>query len=104
MCADLVHVRWNGGGGSPKRTVANLEDISLSGACIQMDRPIPIRTCVSISHGRSEFSGTVRYCVFREIGYFVGVEFAPGSKWSPAEFQPEHLFDPSRLVERQGAK
>jgi hypothetical protein len=44
--------------------------------------------------------GKVRYCVFREIGYFLGVEFEPGHRWSQKQFRPQHLLDPRRLVHR----
>jgi hypothetical protein len=38
--------------------------------------------------------------VFREIGYFLGVEFEPGSQWSQRSYRPQHLLDPRRLVNR----
>ncbi len=100
LCADLVDVEWRDKTGRTRRTVANLEDISLSGACLQMDVPVTLHTHVRISYPGGELLGRVRYCVFREIGYFLGVEFDPGSKWSQEEFQPMHLLDPRRLVAR----
>jgi hypothetical protein len=42
----------------------------------------------------------VRYCVYRDIGYFLGVEFEPGFRWSVRMFRPQHLLDPRRLVSR----
>jgi hypothetical protein len=44
-----------------------------------------------------------RYCVYREIGYFVGVHFDPASQWSKANYRPQHLLDPTRLLGRRGA-
>jgi hypothetical protein len=44
--------------------------------------------------------GKVRYCVFREIGYFLGVEFEPGNRWSLRSYKPQHLLDPRKLVNR----
>jgi hypothetical protein len=38
--------------------------------------------------------------VYREIGYFLGIEFEPGCKWSARHFKPQHLLDPRRLVTR----
>lgn len=99
LCADLVDVRWKDKSGRTRKGVANLEDISLSGACLQMDAPVPLHTCLLISVPNGELQGHVRYCVFREIGYFLGVEFEPGCKWSQRSFKPQHLFDPRRLVE-----
>jgi len=42
----------------------------------------------------------VKYFVFREIGYFLGVEFEPGCRWSQRHYRPQHLLDPRRLVTR----
>jgi hypothetical protein len=103
LCADLVDVRWKDKSGHSKRSVANLEDISLSGACLQVDVSIPLGSAVRITYPKGEFTGVVRYCHFREIGYFVGVQFEPGSKWSPKEFTPLHLLDPRRLSKKSGS-
>jgi hypothetical protein len=100
LCADLVDIQWRDKAGRIRRTVANLEDISLSGACIQVDSPIPIDTPLRISYPRGELQGKVCYCVYREIGYFLGVEFEPGFRWSLRQFRPQHLLDPRRLVAR----
>lgn len=100
LCADMVDVQWRDKTGKIRRGVANLEDISLSGACLQFDQPIPLQTDVRISYPKGELIGKVRYCVYREIGYFLGVEFEPGCKWSARHFRPQHLLDPRRLVFR----
>src|SRR5580704_14252239 len=100
LCADLVDVKWKDPSGRTRRGVANLEDISLSGACLQVERPVPLESNFRISHPSGELVGTVKYCVFREIGYFLGIEFEPGSRWSQRHFRPQHLLDPRRLVGR----
>lgn len=100
LCADLVDVRWKDKTGHSKRSVANLEDISLSGACVQVDNAIPLGSAVRITYPKGEFTGVVRYCHFREIGYFVGIQFEPGSKWSPKDFRPLHLLDPRKLSKK----
>ncbi|HTS75719.1 MAG TPA: PilZ domain-containing protein [Bryobacteraceae bacterium] len=100
LCADVVDVQWKDQSGRTRRGVANLEDISLSGACLQVDRPVPLGTNFRISYPNGELTGTVKYCVFREIGYFLGIEFEPGSRWSQRHFRPQHLLDPRRLVGR----
>ena len=97
MCADLVDVRWKDKSGRSHRAVANLEDISLSGACLQVEVQIPLTTVVLISYPKGEFSGVVRYCQFKEIGYYVGVKFEDGCKWSKTSFKPLHLLDPRGL-------
>jgi hypothetical protein len=104
LCADLVDVQWKDPNGRTRRDVANLEDISLSGACLQVDRPVPHGTPLRMSYPNGELAGIVKYCVFREIGYFLGVEFAPGTRWSQRHFRPQHLLDPRRLVGRVTAR
>ncbi len=101
LCADLVDVRWTDKGKRARRAVANLEDISASGACLQLDSPIPLKTPLMISYPKGTLRGSVRYCVYREIGYFLGVEFEPGSKWNQKHFKPRHLLDPRTLVLRR---
>lgn len=98
LCADLIKVRWKDKSGQIRTALANLEDISLSGACLQMDVPVPHETLLRIALPKNTFEGRVRYCVFRETGYFVGVQFEPGFKWSRRHFRPKHLLDPRRLV------
>src|SRR5579864_3744361 len=100
LCADLVDVQWKDKTGRTRRGVANLEDISLSGACLQFDQPIALQTPLRITYPKGVLSGIVRYCVFREIGYFLGIEFEAGSKWSAREFKPQHMLDPRHLVMR----
>jgi hypothetical protein len=96
----MVDVCWKDKGGRSKKSLANLEDISLSGACLQVDAPIPLETAVRITHAKGEMAGIVKYCVFRDIGYFLGIEFEAGSRWSLKQFKPQHLLDPRHLVLR----
>ena len=104
LCADLVDVQWKDKNGRMRRFVANLEDISISGACIQVDQPIPLETTVQIRYPKGELKGRVCYCVYREIGYFLGLEFDPGCRWSIRAFRPQHLLDPRRLVNRASTR
>ena len=97
LCADVVEVWWDDPAGHG-RMVGLLEDISPSGACLQLDIPAPLGTEIHWKSGRREFAGTVRYCVYREIGYFVGVEFTGGAKWSKQIFRPRHLLDLQRFL------
>jgi hypothetical protein len=77
--------------------VANLEDISLSGACLQLEEDVPLQSIVTMTHEKATYEGRVRYCIFKDIGYFLGVEFEPGYRWTAKEFKPMHLLDPRRL-------
>lgn len=98
MCADMVELSWRDGAGKRRRTMALLEDISPSGACLQLESPLPPGAGIEWTSGRHRFRGRVRYCVYREIGYFAGIEFNPSSKWSETAYHPEHMFDPQSLV------
>ena len=100
LCADMVDLSWKDKNGRHRKSIVNLEDISLSGACVQVDSPLPLGTLVRIAYANGELTGSVKYCVFREIGYFLGIQFAPGSRWSQKHFKPQHLLDPRRLVLR----
>jgi hypothetical protein len=100
LCADLVDVRWKEKSGRSRRAIANLEDISLSGVCLQLETQIPSGAIVRVSYPKGEFSGVVRYCMYKEIGYFVGIQFETGCKWSKNSFKPLHLLDPRSLAKK----
>ena len=99
MCADLVNLEWVDGKGRPQHTVANLEDISALGACIQVEDEIPLRTLIRMKVLDQEYLGEIRYCVFREFGFFLGVQFESGVKWNSRAFKPLHMFDPRELLQ-----
>lgn len=99
LCADMVELCWSDHAGKNWKTTALLEDISASGACLQLETAVPLGVKVHWKSPRQEFAGTVRYCAYREIGYFVGVEFQSSSRWSKNAFRPKHLLDLNRLME-----
>ena len=98
LCADLVEICWRDKAGKAQKAIANLEDISVSGACLQLDLAVPLQTTIQIGYPKGKLHGRVRYCVYREIGYFLGVEFDPGQKWTKSAFKPQYMFDPRQLV------
>ena len=100
LCAELVELVWQHESGKERRTIANLEDISLCGACVQLEREVRPGTPVAINYGDGELVGTVRYCLNREFGYFLGIELNEGSRWSSRHYKPQHLLDPRELVEQ----
>jgi len=100
LCAELIELIWREDSGRQKRSVVNLEDISLTGVCLQLEAPVPSGTPVTMRYGNGELLGTVRYCVFREVGYFLGIELSEGCRWSTEHFRPEHLLDPQELVSK----
>jgi len=104
LCADMVDVCWTGPKGRKRRLPALLEDISARGACLQFETDMPLGVEVTIEHGKIRMLGTIRYCVYREIGYFVGIEFHEGSEWSRSQFTPEHMLDLEQLVLRSAGR
>ncbi len=100
LCADLIQLIWKDHNGREHQRVANLEDISLSGVCLCSETRVPEGTTVRIHYGDGELIGIVRYCLRREIGHFIGIEFTEGCRWSSQHFRPQHLLDPRELVQR----
>ena len=100
MCAELVEVHWNDKAGRRHRDVANLEDISLSGACVQLEEPMQTGTRITVNHGDGEMPATVRYCLYRDSAYFLGLQFDDGCRWSTKRFRPQYMLDPRELVLR----
>ncbi|HLI83754.1 MAG TPA: PilZ domain-containing protein [Bryobacteraceae bacterium] len=103
LCADLVEVWWKDSAGKTKKSQSVLEDISASGACFQLEVPVPLGVVLRWRSEQKKFAGVVRYCVYREIGYFVGVQFEPSSRWSKTKYAPAHLLDLEKLI-RQASK
>jgi hypothetical protein len=98
LCADMIEVQWKAPRGPRRLATALLEDISPSGACLQLEFDIPVGSEIRWKFLDREFGGRVCYCAYREIGYFVGVEFTPGRKWSPSAYAPQHLLDINKLL------
>jgi hypothetical protein len=93
MCAELLAVQWTDVEGHERSEVVSLEDISTSGACIEMDDAIPAGTEVSLRYPNGEYKGKIRYCIYQDIGYFLGIEFDEGYRWSKTDFVPAHLLE-----------
>ncbi len=98
LCADLIEICWKDGAGNTQKAQAVLEDISASGACLQVEAPVPLGAELRWRSPKKEFCGAVRYCTYREIGYFVGVLFDASSKWSRKTYRPQHLLDLEKLM------
>lgn len=116
LCADLVRVDWlvgEGAGPVPEERSVNartaeavLEDISALGACVQVEEFILPGAAISISAiagladpiETTRFTGWVSYCVYRDYGYFVGIQFSNETKWSSDAFEPQHLTNLEALM------
>jgi hypothetical protein len=104
LCAELVELVWRDNSGREKRRVANLEDISPTGMCLQMETPVYAGTDIQMLYGTAVFSGIVRYTVYRDNAYVIGIELDEQSRWSAREFLPSHLLDPEQLLEGAAAR
>ena len=91
LCSDIVELFWSDPLGWPHRTKAVLEDISATGACVQIEGSIAVTTQLALRLGESGLPGKVRYCTLIGGSYFVGIEFAPGTRWAPEDFYPKHI-------------
>ncbi len=100
LCSDLVLLLWRDGA-RPREETAVLENISASGACVQVEVPVPENAGVILRCRGSEFHGSVRACYLRDEGYFLSIAFDADSKWSRARFRPEHLVDPRTVKPRK---
>ena len=100
LCADMVDVCWSDQAGRARKATGLLEDISARGACLQMETDVPLEAEIHWESPQQAFIGRVRYCVYREIGYFVGVQFGPDTKWSEKTYRPQHLLDLQQLINR----
>jgi len=96
FCSNLVTVHLPTQEGGARETVGNLEEISTTGACINLEEPVetglPLRLVCSKAGQNVEFPGTVVECRHdARAGYYVSVVFNPGVHWSPEVYTPKHL-------------
>lgn len=100
LCSELVELAQPNSRRGRQLEVANLEDISRSGACVQTDLPLIRHLPVVIQYADGELPGVVRHSYFRDGAYFSGIEFSSGCKWAVECFEPEYLLDPSQVTVR----
>jgi hypothetical protein len=99
MCSELVQVVLQDGLLHPEPIIGNLEDISPSGGCIQVEEAIREGTDIEILCGGCTLRGKVERCRFVTLGYDVGISFDQKKSWVRNEFEPEHLLDiPARAA------
>ena len=89
MCSDLVTVELENQG---QTVVANLEDISPSGACLEMQQAVHTGAKMVLHCSGCRLRGEVRYCVFHQTGYQVGLQLTE-CRWSKENYEPQHLLD-----------
>jgi hypothetical protein len=91
LCADLIQVQWKSSGGLEHSELAILEDISSSGACLEIEQPVPPETIVTLQFAEDQFKAHVKYCNPENSKYLLGVQFEQGYRWSRRKFKPQHL-------------
>jgi hypothetical protein len=91
LCSDLVELFWSDRLGWPHRANAVLEDISPTGACVQVETIIPVNAELALRLGELGLPAIVKYCTLIDGSYFVGVEFSSEKGWSPEEYNPKHI-------------
>lgn len=100
LCADLIELIWSEPSGQEQRRVANLEDICPGGMSLQLEVPVHVGKRVRVLYREVELVGVVRYAIFRNKAYFIGLELDENSRWSVRHFVPQHLLDPRKLLQR----
>jgi hypothetical protein len=91
LCADLVKVQWKLESGASHSEWAILEDISPSGACLEIEEPIPPDTIVTLHFTNDRCQARIKYCKSANINYLLGVQFEQGYRWSRRKYKPDHL-------------
>ena len=91
LCADLLKVRWRNNAGTIRDEYCTLEDISSSGACIQLEEAVAPGTVMTLSYPSGKFRARVAYCSEQGGVYLIGLAFEPGYCWSRSRYKPTHL-------------
>ena len=76
--SEKAAVEWIDAALQTIRIVADVADLSLSGARLLLDRPVPVNTSIRLAVDDQQRSCKVRYCVKRIRGFAIGVSFDPG--------------------------
>jgi hypothetical protein len=91
MCAELVNILIRNEDQTVEEAIANLEDISRSGACVQLEAAVRVGADIEIVCSKCRFKGKVRNCRYVETGYDVGVAFDHPGDWDAGRYEPAHL-------------
>jgi hypothetical protein len=90
MCSELVKIVVRHEDQTVREAIANLEDISPSGACVQLDEAVRLGADIEIV-STCRFRGKVRNCRFAGSLYDVGVTFDDPGAWDASRYEPAHL-------------
>jgi hypothetical protein len=88
--ANLVMLSWNENG-TTLRQLGTLENLSLNGAGMIVDKALAVASTVAMTYGEGKLTAVVRHCTPLAEGHFIGLEFVGDSRGSLLHFQPELL-------------
>lgn len=90
-CNAPVGIMWRDAAGDEKFMIAPMQDISKSGAGLEIVEPLPVRSFVTLRAGKLGLHGraSVRYCSSHGLKFRIGVEFTGGFRWQPVEPEKE---------------
>jgi len=95
LCSQLVRLRVRD---QPECWV-NLEEIWDTGALLDCEAAVQEGAPARIASDDVAFSGVVTAVEPHEFGWRVELVFAPGVRWTPEQWIPEHALDPGSLVD-----
>jgi hypothetical protein len=77
--SELAVLTWEENG-TTLQQIGNVDNLSLNGAGIVADYPLPLSTPISLTYGEGELTAVVRHCKPLDEGHFIGVEFTGDSR------------------------
>jgi hypothetical protein len=92
LCSQLVALR-----SSAIDSIVNLEEIWTCGAMLESEEAVQEGAKGESRCERAFFAGRIVQVERHESGWRFEVEFSPLTPWSPEQFRPLHLLDPSKL-------
>ena len=96
LCSELVVLKYDGA-----ETTVNLEEIWDDGAAIEMDNGVAAGQKVELLCGETRLPAKITLAAKHDFGWRVEMQFAPGTKWTPEVFRPQHMLDPQDLMGRK---
>lgn len=91
LCSQLVRLVAGG-----REQWVNLEEIWENGALLECEEVVAPAISARVYAESHAYSGRVAAVEQHEYGWRVEVEFSPITRWNPAEWMPEHAFEPEK--------
>ena len=91
-CSELVSLIRVNRTGTSESITGNLEEIAERSALVLTEYSVPLQSRVHIACRTHVLRGISKSCAYDPpLGYYVEIELAPASRWSPDWFSPRHL-------------